>query len=72
MEKTIGYSNEENLKNRDTYAGAFKVPAKALAIEPFDREWGVGLSGNTPDPSPFDRINRILSVKTRMRSVLNK
>ena len=32
------------------------------AIEPFDREWGVGISGNTPDPSPFPRINRILSV----------
>jgi pyruvate formate-lyase/glycerol dehydratase family glycyl radical enzyme len=31
------------------------------AIEPFDRVWGVGISGNTKDPSPFPRINRILS-----------
>jgi pyruvate formate-lyase/glycerol dehydratase family glycyl radical enzyme len=40
----------------------YKTAAKAMpsAIEPFDREWGVGISGNTPDPSPFPRINNIL------------
>jgi len=31
-----------------------------LAIEPVDREWGVGISGLTEDPSPFPRINRML------------
>ena len=31
-----------------------------LAIEPLDREWGVGISGMTEDPSPFPRINRML------------
>jgi len=31
-----------------------------LAIEPIDREWGVGISSLTEDPSPFPRINRML------------
>lgn len=31
-----------------------------LAIEPFDKEWGVGISGLTENPSPFPRINRML------------
>ena len=31
-----------------------------LAIEPFDKEWGVGVSGMTEDPSPFPRVNNIL------------
>ena len=31
-----------------------------LAIEPYDREWGVGVSGMTEDPSPFPRINKML------------
>lgn len=30
------------------------------AIEPFDKEWGVGVSGLTEEPSPFPRINRML------------
>ena len=37
-----------------------------LAIEPADREWGVGISGMTEDPSPFPRINRML---TRMKEI---
>lgn len=41
-----------------TYKTAVKV--EPLPSEPFDREWGVGISGNTPEPSPFPRINRIL------------
>ena len=53
-------TNEENLKNKDVYAHACEVDVKPLAIEPFDKEWGVGLSGNTPEPSPFARINNIL------------
>jgi formate C-acetyltransferase len=32
-----------------------------LAIEPFDKEWGVGVSGLTENPSPFPRINRMLN-----------
>ena len=41
----------------DTKRDAYGVP---LAIEPFDREWGVGISGLTEDPSPFPRINDML------------
>ncbi|MDR0905511.1 MAG: pyruvate formate lyase family protein, partial [Oscillospiraceae bacterium] len=33
---------------------------RPLAIEPFDRVWGVGISGLTEDPSPFPRINDML------------
>lgn len=58
-------TNEENLKNKNTYAAADRVDTHPLAVEPFDKEWGVGISGNTPNPSPFDRINRILSVTAR-------
>lgn len=29
-------------------------------IEPYDKEWGVGVSAMVEDPSPFPRINRIL------------
>ena len=32
-----------------------------LAVEPLDREWGVGVSGLTKEPSPFPRINRMLA-----------
>ena len=32
-----------------------------MAIEPFDKEWGVGVSGVTENPSPFPRINKILN-----------
>ena len=42
-----------------TYHTTEKV--EPFPVEPFDREWGVGISGNTPEPSPFPRINRILS-----------
>ena len=31
-----------------------------LAIEPVDREWGVGISSLTGNPSPFPRINSML------------
>ena len=31
-----------------------------LAVEPFDKEWGVGVSGLTQDPSPFPRVNFLL------------
>jgi len=30
-----------------------------LAIEPYDKEWGVGVSGVAENPSPFPRINKI-------------
>ncbi|MCF0121084.1 MAG: formate C-acetyltransferase/glycerol dehydratase family glycyl radical enzyme, partial [Oscillospiraceae bacterium] len=53
-------SNENVLKNRDTYKNAAEIDVHPLAIEPFDKEWGVGISGNTPEPSPFPRINKIL------------
>ncbi len=56
-------TSEENIaKNKDVYENAFRVDARPQAIEPFDKEWGVAISGNTPEPSPFPRINRILSV----------
>jgi formate C-acetyltransferase len=31
-----------------------------LAIEPYDKEWGVGVSGLTEEPSPFPRVNKLL------------
>ena len=31
-----------------------------LAIEPYDKEWGVGVSAIEENPSPFPRINNIL------------
>jgi formate C-acetyltransferase len=40
------------------------------AVEPFDKEWGVGVSGLTADKSPFPRINRLLEwVRTKTPSV---
>ena len=33
-----------------------KGPDAPLAIEPYDRVWGVGISGLTENPSPFPRI----------------
>ncbi len=41
-------------------ATAVKKSVEPLAIEPFDKEWGVGVSGLTENPSPFPRINRML------------
>ena len=37
-----------------------KKDTRPLAIEPYDKEWGVGVSGMTEDPSPFPRVNRLL------------
>lgn len=37
-----------------------KTADKPLAIEPWDRVWGVGISGLTENPSPFPRINKML------------
>lgn len=48
--------------DRDTYKNAVLVDAAPQAIEAFDKEWGVGISGNTPKPSPFERINNILAI----------
>ena len=39
-----------------------------LAIEPLDREWGVGVSGLTENPSPFPRINRMLAWTNALES----
>ncbi len=39
---------------------AVNKSTEPLAIEPFDKEWGVGISGLTENPSPFPRINRML------------
>ena len=55
-------STENVLKYRDTYKHAAEIDVHPQAVEPFDKEWGVGISGNTPEPSPFPRINRILKV----------
>ena len=46
----------ENVLRSDAYAAAKLVDTKPQAIEPFDKEWGVGLSGNTPEPSPFHAL----------------
>ncbi len=42
-----------------TTTGTVKT-IEPLAIEPFDKEWGVGVSGMTENPSPFPRVNRLL------------
>jgi formate C-acetyltransferase len=47
------------------YAEARGRRVAPLPVEPFDKEWGVAVSGNTDDPSPFPRINRILSYTSR-------
>ncbi|MDR0309969.1 MAG: hypothetical protein LBJ21_00120, partial [Acidobacteriota bacterium] len=47
---------------RDTYKNAHTIDTSPLAVEPADKEWGVGISGNTPNPSPFERINKILAI----------
>ena len=39
-----------------------------LAVEPPDREWGVGVSGLTKDPSPFPRVNRLLYRANHLES----
>lgn len=36
------------------------VRPKPCGLEPFDKEWGVGVSGMTENPSPFSRINNLL------------
>ncbi len=61
----MALTSEMNLKNKDVYARANEVDVAPLAVEPYDREWGVGISGNTPNPSPFERINNILKVTAR-------
>ncbi len=43
-------------------------PMEPMAIEPYDREWGVGISGITGNPFPFPRINRILKWLNFRRS----
>jgi pyruvate formate-lyase/glycerol dehydratase family glycyl radical enzyme len=56
-------TSDENVRlNRDTYKNAGLVDAHPQAVEPYDKEWGVGISGNTPNPSPFERINSILAI----------
>ncbi len=41
-------------------ASVITAGAPPLSIEPYDREWGVGVSGLDENPSPFPRINRML------------
>ena len=49
----MALTNEINLQNnKDVYARANEIDTCPLAIEPYDREWGVGISGNTPEIPP--------------------
>ncbi len=48
----------KNIKTSYTEAQSHRV--EPLPVEPYDKVWGIGISGNTKDPSPFPRINRIL------------
>ena len=34
---------------------------RPLPVEPYDKFWGVGVSGLTDQPSPFPRVNRLLA-----------
>lgn len=36
------------------------------AIEPYDKEFGVGVNGLIKNPSPFTRINRLLEVQRKL------
>ncbi|MDR2502567.1 MAG: formate C-acetyltransferase/glycerol dehydratase family glycyl radical enzyme, partial [Oscillospiraceae bacterium] len=59
-------SSDENVaQNRDAYKYANLIDANSQAIEPFDKEWGIAISGNTPNPSPFKRINDILAITAK-------
>lgn len=47
-----------------------KRDVKPLAIEPYDREWGIGVSGLSDEKSPFPRINRLHEwVRTKNHSI---
>ncbi len=37
-----------------------QADTRPLPIEPYDKVWGVGVSGLTDAPSPFPRVNRLL------------
>jgi pyruvate formate-lyase/glycerol dehydratase family glycyl radical enzyme len=43
-----------------------------LAVEPYDKEWGVGVSGLDEDVSPFPRINRMLEKTKSARRTGDK
>ncbi|MDR1217537.1 MAG: hypothetical protein LBJ99_03000, partial [Oscillospiraceae bacterium] len=59
----VRLTSDENLaQNRDTYKHANLIDTDPQPIEPFDKDWGVAISGNTPNPSPFERINKILDI----------
>ncbi len=60
----IAQENSERIE-ADTYVSANQVDTHPEEIEPFDKVWGIGISGNTPNPSPFPRINRILNKTPR-------
>ncbi|UWG99058.1 formate C-acetyltransferase/glycerol dehydratase family glycyl radical enzyme [Dehalobacter sp. DCM] len=47
----------------DTVNNTFEkdLNAKPCAIEPYDKEWGVGASGMMEETSPFPRVNKILA-----------
>ncbi|MDR0904671.1 MAG: formate C-acetyltransferase/glycerol dehydratase family glycyl radical enzyme [Oscillospiraceae bacterium] len=49
----------------DTYKTANLVEVTPQAIEPYDKDWGIAVSGNTPNPSPFKRINDILAITVK-------
>ena len=34
-----------------------------MAIEPYDKVWGVGVNGTEKNPSPFQRINRLIQFQ---------
>ncbi|MDR1589399.1 MAG: formate C-acetyltransferase/glycerol dehydratase family glycyl radical enzyme [Oscillospiraceae bacterium] len=62
----VSFTSDENLaQNRDTYKHAYLIDTDPQPIEPFDKDWGVAISGNTPEPSPFERINKILAITAK-------
>ena len=51
-------TSEENIaQNADAYKNAYLIDTDPKPIEPVDREWGVAISGNTPNPSPLSLIH---------------
>ena len=56
----------------ETSVDILKAPQNPpLAIEPWDKEWGVGISGLAEEPSPFPRVNKILKRLKETDSTCN-
>lgn len=58
--KSFNINNILNREDKIMKASSITEANRPCAIEPFDKEWGVGVSGLDENISPFPRINRML------------